>query len=1176
LFAILALPAIGHAQRYTGSLEGEVSDSSGAKIVGATVTAIDTTTNFSTKAVTNGQGSYAIPFLTADTYTVTVEATGFQKQIQTGIILTADSNAQADFKLSTGSHTETVTVNSSSEQLLDRETADIGTTLTAQQVTDLPSIGRVPFLFASLTAGMYDSSFMQGKTGTALAPGGNSGTSITASGVGGGHTMLYLNGSVDAPRERISGAAGGYGGFVPSPEAVQEVKTQVAMYDAEYGNTGGASINTVLRSGTNTYHGSAYYVFRNTYLDANTYERVATQNSPIAKSRTPRINGGWNQPGFVFDGPVRIPHLYDGRNKTFFLFAYEHIQLHQPNAGSADVNVPTDAEKNGDFSALCTGGFDANGVCLQGGGFQIYDPLTAAANGNRTPFPYNKIPSNRFNPVGIAMINMYPEPNATPTSTANYNYISPNPVAYQGQYSFVAQLYQQINENNRFNAVFYRQIINQQYSNQSFPTPIGPQTTDEAVLRNTLGGSVDYTTVLPRNWVLDARAGVIYHPFALIYAGDPFNLSSIGMSTTGIAFQTFPGTTMTDNFIGFQAGAGGQISADTYGSADVIASKIHKTHDFRFGFEGLLERYNADNPLSGLGPFAFNRQFTQENSSGTAGSACPAPSCAVGGDASSGSPLPAVLLGYPSSGSYASNVSLALQVPWYGFFFQDNWRASRNLTLNMGFRWENQAPYTERHNRLNNGFCTTCVNPIQSQVPSLPLLGGLEFVSSSNRHAYASELTDFQPRFGVSYALGPDVVLHAGSGLTYINSMETPYAQGWTTSTSYIATTDNIHPYTSFANPFPNGTVQPSGSSSGLSTAIGQSIGFMAPGYVRPRLWQWSASAQTAFPWDTSLQIAYVGNRVYDWEVSRNINSLSAQYLTGTAANATLLAAKVANPMYGVVPITSALGAATLPRSDLDVPYPEFGSVTESYIPSGGSQYNALQVTVRKTMSHGLSILGSFTWSHEMDSFQYLNWYDPKPERYMDSAPNLLANIAVIYQFPRFSSAPRYVREVIGGWQGNTVFRDYNGNLVATPGGYTLLSDPHIGNPTATREFNTCWINSAGVMQITGVTTATPACRSASDIPAFQQQNGDSPNAIPPYFNHIRARAGNRVDVSLFKIFPIRETATFEIRGEFFNVMNTPLWANPGVGPGSTTFGELTLTQQNDPRIGQLTARINF
>ena len=1156
LLVFCAIPT--HAQRYLAGLTGDVSDSTGAKVIGAVVTATDTTTNFVTKAVANSSGSYSIPFLTPDTYNITVEATGFRTETRTGVVFTAGSSVKVDFTLKVGSSTQTVTV-SAADTFLNTESANLGTPFTMQQVTDLPSLGRVPMMVAALAAGAYDNGYIGAKTSNTIVPWGGGPTATTGNGVTGGHTRVTINGTPDDPQERsgTGGGSGNYTGFTPSPESVQEVKSETALYDAEYGHGGGTVINTVLRSGTNQLHGAAYFVFRNTYLNANTYERNG--------NHTLRPNGQWNEPGFVIDGPVRIPHVYDGRDKTFFMVAYERIQLRGAATNGATDLVPLPAMATGDFSSLCPGGFGTNGVCVSGGGVQIYDPLTLDANNNRTPFLNNQIPAGRISATGAALLKFFPAPNSTQSSTINY--VSPYPIVTEKYYSVTSRFDQSINANNKLNAVFYKQVLGQQQPTQGFPTSIGPSGTDNLVFRNNEGGSLDYVSILPRGYVLDARVGVIYHPFGVIYAGNPYNLSSLGISSAGMAYQTFPGISFSDNYIGLQAASGTQISADAYMTTGAIVSKVAGRHNLRFGYEGELHRYTAQNPISGFGGLNYNRLFTQKNSVNVI----------VGSDAASGNPIASLLLGYPSSGSYANQVAFAVSEPYFAFFLQDDWRVASKVTLNLGVRWEDEVPFTERYNRMNTGFCTACVNPLQSSLPSgstYNLRGGLTFATPSNREYYQNHLTHWQPRFGFSYALKPRLVLHGGFGIMFFNSYPGPFASGFSASTSYIATNDNTHPATSLANPFPGGVNLPSGSSLGLATQLGAGVNFIAPNYVNPRNMQWTVSAQAQLPLNMILQLAYAGNHTLDWENQTNINSLPYQYYNQGSTGVTFLQSKVTNPMAGLIPTNGNLNGATIQNQYYLLPYPEFGSVTEVNIPSGTATYNALQATVNKRMGHNLSVLGSFTWSHMMEALQYLNPLDPAPERYQDGNPTLLSNLAVIYELPSFSSMPRYGREIFGGWQLNGVMRAYNGTLVGNPGGVTWLSNPHLSHETYNRSFNTCYLNAAGAMVMT--TSSAPACDSTSSVPAFQQHLPFTLNNTGPAMSGVRVREHPSIDLSLFKTFKIHESQTFELRGEFFNVLNTPDFGGPNTSPGNNAYGQVTLNQSNDPRLGQLTARFNF
>lgn len=324
-----------------------------------------------------------------------------------------------------------------------------------------------------------------------------------------------------------------------------------------------------------------------------------------------------------------------------------------------------------------------------------------------------------------------------------------------------------------------------------------------------------------------------------------------------------------------------------------------------------------------------------------------------------------------------------------------------------------------------------------------------------------------------------------------------------------------------------------------------------------------------------TLQLAYAGNKTWDWGVNNNINPLPAQYELNTPANDQYLQAKVSNPMAGQLPANGTLNAATVQRQYLLLPYPEFGSVTAIDLPVGEALYNAAQITLNKRMSHNLNVLGTFTWQKMMESFQYLNATDPAPERYEDGNPTLMGNVAVIYALPRFSNSPSFARFILGGWQANGILRDYNGTLFSNPSNVTQLANPSLGNKkTYKRFFNTCYLNAAGQMVMT--TSNAPACDSTSSTPAFQLHNVFALNSVRPRMESVRSHTHPLVDVSMFKVFKLHESQTLEIRGEFFNVLNTPNFGGPGTSPGSSTYGVVTLTEANDPRLAQLTARFNF
>jgi hypothetical protein len=1175
------------AQQYSGTLNGSVSDSTGAKVPGAEVAATDTTTHFVTKGVTNGVGEYTIPFLAPDVYSITVTAKGFRAETSTGITLTAGGIVGTDFSLTVGNQGDSVLVVANT-QLLDTESAELATTIPNEEVADLPNNGRNPNVMSTLTVGVYNSGsggYFQGKSSQYTNP--FSGTAIQISTDGsGGHNRLTLDGIPNDPPERLSGTT--YAGFTPSPEAVQEVKVAQSIFDAQVGHGNGTVTDVIVKSGTNSFHGAAYLAFQDTYINANTSEKSHLEQN--------RNNDQLNQSGFVLDGPVRIPHLYDGRDKTHFMVAFERYASH--TAVNYSSRVPTTAELTGDFSGLCNS-FNGAGLCTSG--IQLYVPNSPLdANNNRTQyFPNNNIAS-ALSSAGTALAAYYPAANVAGASAqTSPNYVSTK-TSYPSKYpSLIFRVDQQIGANDKFNAVYLQAGLTQNYPLQGFPKGVGPGGYGYNVYRNTRGGSADEVHTFSPNFVLDSRFGLEYHPFGLVYPGSQnFNLSNVGISATGLPYNSFPGVSPGDGYASLAAGAGGQISESTVGSLNEIATKIIKTHSIRFGVEGNLLRYNVQNPESGFGNFNFDRRFTQQNVITTS----------VGNDPNSGDSLADVLLGDFSSTSYNIQAAYALQQIYIAPWVQDDWRVTPKLTLNLGLRWDLESPYTERYNKLVTTFCTTCANPLQASVPGLPLNGGLEYTNGSDRNPYPANYKAIQPRIGAAYQLAPSTVIRGGWGIIYFNTFESPIGTGFTQSTSYNNYVAGNLPVNPLSNPFPNGVLAPTGSSLGLSTALGQSVTFVDPTHVQPRSTEYTLNVQHQFRGHLVVQAGYVGTRPTHLEVNHNINILPAQYYNQGAAEVGILNASVANPMAGMIPQSTTLNAAKIAQNLLYLPYPEFGSVTENYSPIGYAPYNALQIQVTKPMEHRFTVSGNLTWMKLMNHTAYLDNFaavNGTLEHVQDPSPNFFGSIYGTYQFPSFESRPLYQREALGGWKLNGVMRFSDGSLLSAPGSIDIIGNYKQPGWSLHRQFNTCY-NSVAIVNnqvvytqvnskqdSSGTYNTLTACDATSPTPAFQQRLQYTSQNNSTVLN-IRQQLHPLVDLSLFKQFAIREGVNLEIRGEFFNVFNTPEWGAPpnsgtpntstlGVSNSGSSSSSYSVTnptgifvQANDARIGQLTARINF
>lgn len=563
--------------------------------------------------------------------------------------------------------------------------------------------------------------------------------------------------------------------------------------------------------------------------------------------------------------------------------------------------------------------------------------------------------------------------------------------------------------------------------------------------------------------------------------------------------------------------------------------------------------------------------------------------------------MAALLLGYPTSGTYANNIAYALSQQYLALFVQDDWRVNSKLTLNAGLRWDYESPFTDRYNRMNSGFCVTCVNPLQPSVPSLSLYGGLTFANTTatpSRYVAPQKFGHIQPRVGASYQATHKLVLRGGIGLFYFNTQDQPQSQGFSNSTAYVSGSGAFVPANSLSNPWPTGVNLPTGSAAGLSTQLGQSITYTEPTTVQPKQLQYSAGFQYQLPGQTVLQISYVGNKVFQLPVNKAIDILPASYM-GTVTSPlignqiTALQAQVASPFYGLSQMAgSSLSKATISQFWLYGTYPEFTGVTDNFIPIGQVLYNSLQVTANKRLSHHFEIQGNFSWEKIMDKNVFLNPQDTNLFRYQDSQPNLLSNLWGTYHFPDLAGKPLAVREALGGWTLRGVLRANNAPLISNPGSTGGNANaPGAGNPgytyqqliqptPASRNYNTffnpCYLAWTQVAGTTGTWANASTCTGANTTPAFKQMPLFTLNTLGPYMN-IRQIVHPLADASLFKTFKIHGSTNFEIRGEFFNVMNTPNFGGPVTTPTSTGYGAWSSPNQaNDPRLTQLTARINF
>jgi hypothetical protein len=1137
---LFAVPLLG--QEFRGTITGTVVDASGAAVPQAQIEARNVDTSASATARSNEAGLYSIPFLLPGTYTVTVTAKGFKQAVHERIEVHAGDKVQTDVKLVVGVASESVTVTAESEQLRTA-TASMGQTINTTEAMDLPLMGRNTYMLADLATGMYSALDTTSQGTAAGRPYDGASAQMSSEGIGSQYQIM-LNGIPNAPEERASAAI--YVGFVPSPDSVEEVTVQTHMYDAQYGHSSGTVVNAVLKGGTNTLHGSMYEFFRNDKLNANSFAGNAAKSA--------RGVMRWNQPGFVVDGPVFLPKVYNGKDKTFFMFSMEWIRNASPLPYTA--SYPTAAERTGDFSSLV----NANSQPVL-----IYDPSTTTlTNGAylRTPFAGNIIPSARINKIGQSLINDYPLPNIAGTPGGFNNYVvSPN--SQQDKYhSISSRVDHQINARNRLTMMGFSNVRHQLFPDYGWANPAASP--GYLHFRNNHGGSIAWTDTLSPTTVLDVKYGFIFHPFQVGLYGDNYDITKLGFSSQVAAQMphlNYPGLNIGNNYTGTIGNAGtGTPTTSQYTTTfdHSLSGTINRTfgkHSFKAGGELYIMKANNNTPASSLNPFVFNAGYTQQN--------------AQTGSATAGNPFASLLLGDPSSGQYSLTIASAFQQIYEGFFVQDDIRVTPKLTVNLGLRWEYESPMTERYNRQNDGFAFTATNPLQAQVPSLKLMGGLLFTSSSNRFPFVKDLNNWGPRIGASYRLFNNTVIRGGFGTNYSVTFQTGGNTGFSANTAVIASNDSgITPANGLSNPFPTGVLPATGSSLGLSTALGQGITFADPNRTIPKVYNYSLAVQEQLPGHTLLEVAFAGNDATQLSVSKAVNYLPRSYyaLPGNAipVPSTTLLAQVTNPMAGLL-TGSSLNNATISQQSLYVPYPEFGGLTESTHAIGTSLYNSLQISVEKRIGAGLQGRLSYTWDKIMQATSTLNDQDDWSmlARTQASEPTQVLTFSMTYMLPILANSKGLMHNVLGGWEANAIVRYLNGSLVGGQGGvYSTGLNPKLSNRTYQQWFNTCTINTSGVRQ---------NCIDANQAVAFIQTPSYTLRTLSTVLPGIRTEVPTTMDFSIFKTFQIQERAKLQFRANAYNVANTPIFGGP-----NTTTGVIGIGQVNDPRIVELALKLNF
>ena len=847
------------AQEFRATVTGRITDPSGAAVPNATVTIRSAQTNEAVSVTTNAEGIYNATFLRPGVYSFTVEATGFKRFVRDRQDLQVGQKATIDLSLEVGATSETVTITAEAP-LLDESKADRGNVIENKRIVELPLNARNPFMLATLTPGIT-------YNGPAIYQRPFDNGAIADWSINGGlnrSNEFLLDG---APNNSIQG--GNNLAYVPPVDAVGEFKIITNSYDAQYGRTAGGVVNVQIKSGGNQYHGSVYEFYRRNWLDSN-YLFSNARGIPAGRFRTAdgtliKAEHFLDQYGVQVDGPLWLPEkvfgpaAFDARDKTFFLFNYEGYREGTPNP---DVRtVPTAEFLNGDFRNLKT---------VSGQLIPLYDPATGRDVGGqwiREPLQcrgvINVICPERISPVAKAFLGYYPKVNTTTPNVDPWrsNFADIPNIATDGFKNYIFKVDQVLGEKDRF---FFRYGYNLRAEIRwTNGVTTGPAQDGQLPLERTnYAGVADWVHTFNQNLILNMRVSANrYIEAARVDAGLGFDAAQLGFPAALAAqlpSKMFPRIEITD-FISLGRNGFSNEPTNVF-SFQPNMSLITGAHTFRFGLDMRYSQYARQVSGNAGMLLRFERNFTRADFSRDASTP-------------SGNGFASFLLGAPNFGQVDFNVFPIYMFKYYAPWIQDDWKVTRRLTLNLGFRYDINQPAVERYNRLNYGFDTSAVNPVTNRVDKtkLPpgvtqLNGGLGFVGVNGNPdtPFGLDKNNVQVRLGAAYSLTEKTVLRGGYGRFFVNPVGAPGypTNGFSVQTPFVGSNDgNRTALFNLANPFPSGVLQPAGAALGLETFLGRGFTYSDTDFRTPYVDNFSFSIQRQLPWNSVIEVSYVGSR---------------------------------------------------------------------------------------------------------------------------------------------------------------------------------------------------------------------------------------------------------------------------------------------------------------------------
>ncbi|MGC2501442.1 MAG: carboxypeptidase regulatory-like domain-containing protein [Silvibacterium sp.] len=1192
--------AFGQAGR--GGISGLVTDSGGAVVPGASVSAKNDATGTTRTTVSNAAGLYSFVSLSPGSYDVSAIAKGFATSVQKNVSITVDQVSTVNFKLSVGSVNQVVTVNSATE-LVDTSNSTVGQLIGSATIDRVPLLTRNVYDLIQLSAGVTPANGASNSSSSYDIQNISSGrpgvdvSSYTVNGAIEGSVYYMVDGSPVGIAENNAAA------IIPAmdlPEDdVDEIRVETQNTPASYQSGAAGVISVATKSGGNNFHGDVFGVFRPDALAANEYFNKQYDEQNDLPNTSPSFHR--YQEGGAIGGPIL-------HKKLFFFGDYEATQQDLYD-GSNRFVVPTTAEKNGDFSA---------------DPFTIYDPTqpdiaTGPLAGTRQPFANNTIANP--NSIATKFLSEMPKCNLSnipgvpcdqQSDDLTPNYFLPGLDPTSAQKFDIRIDWDQSEKQHIFGRFSFDRLFTSTFN--SFGN-----IWDLNYAQNVTNGRnillADDLTINPTT-VVELRYSFTRHYEN--QGGDPgqngYDITTLGFPASLAAEENYKLLPFM-NFNDSGSGVGGTANYNTFvfasenSDASAALTKDFGKHEISAGFEYMKRFLNVGQPIAPSGSYAFDISATDQTVN----------------TASGGSDFASALVGmgtvpgtesnnYPN---FSKDLFAAEASPYYGTFVQDTWRPTPALTITAGLRWDIFGGRTERHNRLEY------FDPsIQASESGVSYTGAEVYVNSKNRSPFETNLTNFGPRLGFAWQPQSHLVFRGGGGFYYGPSPQmvgsaSLNSDGFATYTTWNATSWNNDPNTiaydcaqdanlcggqgntvilnSLSNPFPNGVIQPIASPTGYGNNLGIQLATMLHSQRTPTTYNFNFGWEYQFPHEIVLSAAYVGSRGLFLPFSSvDLNQLDLGTINRYQAG--LLNNQVPNQWAAIQPATNAnYGSATVPMFVAVQPYPQFGNgsygagngVIVNGYPGGDSDYSSLQTKLQKRLTHHFTTLSSFTWaklitddgnpplgfvgSHlgsaqDWRNLQFEHSVSPQDVEYQFTGE-------ASYDLPvgkdRAVQLNGVANAVLGGWTTNGIFYWSSGIPIASPvvGAATswfnqrpnLACNPGANAPhTVNTWFNpNCFVN-----------PATP----------FVAGNA------PAYLSSVRAMGSKDVDLSVYKVFSFGESRTLRFDISSYNVANRPQFGMPNVPsltnvqtqPASAVlFGQITSTV-NSPRQFQFGARFAF